>query len=45
MCVLCFETAVTEPEQCSPLYKDVLKMFTELGIPLPAEPPVLLVDA
>jgi hypothetical protein len=45
LCLSCLGTAVADTDAAQPLYDDVLAFFASLGIPLPARPPLALVDA
>jgi hypothetical protein len=45
LCLPCLGTAIADTTAAQPLYDDVLAFFASLGIPLPARPPLALVDA
>ena len=45
LCVGCVPSAVVDERDAAPLYRQVLAFFAGLGAPLPAVPPLRLVDA
>jgi hypothetical protein len=44
LCLRCLGTAVVDTAAAQPLYDDVLSFYASLGMPLPARPPLALVD-
>jgi hypothetical protein len=45
LCVGCVPSAVVDEADAAPLYADVRAFFADQGVPLPATPPLRLVDA
>ena len=45
LCVACVPGAVVDEADAAPLYADVAAFYESLGVPLPARPPLRLVDA
>lgn len=41
---MCLTSAVADTAEAQPLYHDVLSFFSAMGLPLPATPPLVLVD-
>lgn len=44
LCLSCLTTMVVDTQACQPLYEDVLQFYASKGMPLPARPPLLLVE-
>ena len=43
-CLVCLDTIVADTAACQPLYYDILAFYQSLGMPLPAKPPLMLVE-
>lgn len=45
LCLGCLDTIVVDTADAQPLYGEVLKFFSDMGMPHPERPPLMLVDA
>ncbi len=44
-CLTCLDSVVVDTADCQPLYNDVLAFYHSMSMPLPVQPPLMLVES